>query len=79
MKYIPALADVAVGDAVVTSGLDQIFPKGLMVGHVSRVQTGTALLKEVWVAPSARFDRLEEVLVLPKPAEAPSSFPSTVQ
>ncbi len=78
LKYIPALADVVVGDAVVTSGLDQIFPKGLMVGHVSRVQAGTALLKEVWVTPSARFDQLEEVLVLPKLDETPS-FPSTVQ
>jgi rod shape-determining protein MreC len=64
MRFVPSIADVVVGDAVITSGLDQIYPKGLLVGHVSRVLQGSGLLKEVFVAPSARFDRLEEVLLI---------------
>ena len=55
---------IAEGDVVVTSGADGIYPKGLVVGRVSYVGKGAALFHEVRVQPSARFDRLEEVLVV---------------
>lgn len=64
MKYVPALADVAPGDVVVTSGLDRIYPKGLMVGRVRSVSRGTGLFKDILVTPSAGFDRLELVMVV---------------
>jgi rod shape-determining protein MreC len=63
MKYVPEMADVVVGDVVVTSGQDRIYPKGLVVGRVHFVSPGS-LFKEVLVEPSARFDQLEEVLVV---------------
>lgn len=69
MKYVSDRADVAVGDVVVTSGFDRIYPKGLVVGRVSYVGQGSALLKEIRVEPSARFDRLEEVLVVLRPPQ----------
>jgi rod shape-determining protein MreC len=68
MRFVPALADVKVGDTVVTSGLDQIYPKGLTVGVVSRVLPATGLVKDVFVAPSARFHEMEEVLLVRVPA-----------
>jgi rod shape-determining protein MreC len=64
LKYVSERADVVVGDVVVTSGLDRIFPKGLVIGRVRFVGEVTGLFREVRVEPSARFDRLEEVLVL---------------
>lgn len=64
LKYVPTLADVVVGDVVVTSGLDRMFPKGLMVGRVRSVTQGGGLFKEILVTPSARFERLEEVMVV---------------
>jgi rod shape-determining protein MreC len=64
LKYVSERSDVVVGDVVVTSGLDRIFPRGLMVGRVRAVTTGTGLFKEILVAPSARFERLEEVMVV---------------
>lgn len=69
MRYVPARADVQVGDVVVTSGLDRVFPKGLAVGRVRAVGAGSGLFKDVRVEPSARFDTLEEVLVVLAPAE----------
>jgi rod shape-determining protein MreC len=69
MKYVPALADVVPGDLVVTSGFDQVFPRGLVVGRVRSVAAGTGLFKEIVVTPAARLDELEEVLVILKPAE----------
>jgi rod shape-determining protein MreC len=71
MKYVPELADVKVGDEVVTSGLDRIYPKGLFVGRVSSVGRGVGLFKEILVTPSARFDRIEEVLVVVSSREKP--------
>jgi rod shape-determining protein MreC len=70
MLFVPALADVKVGDTVVTSGLDQIYPKGLTVGVVSRVLPATGLVKDVFVAPSARVHQMEEVLLVRVPPES---------
>lgn len=64
LKYVPLTADVVVGDVVVTSGLDRIFPAGLMVGRISSVARGAGLFKEVTVSPSAGFGAIEQVLVL---------------
>jgi rod shape-determining protein MreC len=71
MKYVPVLADIAVGDVVVTSGLDQIYPKGLVVGRVRSVGKGSGLFKEVAVQPSADFEQIEEVMVATSPPTAP--------
>ena len=57
-------ADTAGSDiVVVTSGLDQIYPRGLVVGRVRSVGTGSGLFKEVAVQPSANFEKIEEVMV----------------
>jgi rod shape-determining protein MreC len=64
MRYVPLTADVAVGDVVVTSGEDQLFPRGLLVGHVSKVGRATGLFRDITVTPSAGFERLEEVMVV---------------
>jgi rod shape-determining protein MreC len=64
MKFVPMLADVVEGDVVVTSGLDRLFPPGLVVGRVRSVVRGSGLFKDVRVTASADFNRLEEVLVV---------------
>jgi rod shape-determining protein MreC len=64
MKYVPAQAEIEVGDVVVTSGLDRIYPPGLVVGRVRSVLPRPGLFREVEVTPSARFDEIEEALVL---------------
>ena len=75
LHYVSRAADVAVGDKIVTSGLDRIFPKGLPVGEVMEiVDTPWEFFKDVRVKASADFSKLEEVLVLLK--EDPLSSPS---
>lgn len=76
MKYVSAVSDIAVGDSVVTSGFDQVYPRGLLVGRVSYVGPSTGLFKEVRVTPSTRFDSLEEVMILQPPAALPTNFES---
>lgn len=63
MKYVPSLAAVTPGEVVVTSGLDQLFEKGLVVGTVLRVVEPVGLFKDVWVRPSASPAFAEQVFV----------------
>ena len=55
---------VAPGDVIVTSGGDQIFPKGITVGTVMKVSPGADLFLNIRVKPTASLSRLEEVLVI---------------
>jgi rod shape-determining protein MreC len=55
---------VAQGERVLTSGGDQIFPKGLPVGTVTNVSIGKELFLNINVKPTADLSKLEEVLVL---------------
>jgi rod shape-determining protein MreC len=75
-KYVLRKHDIVVGDRVVSSGLDNIFPKGLGVGHVSEViKRNSGIFQEVTVVPFVDFEKLEEVLVIMNPGE-PSKFVS---
>ncbi|HVB82484.1 MAG TPA: rod shape-determining protein MreC [Candidatus Binataceae bacterium] len=76
MKFVDRSEDVKNGDTIITSGLDGIFPRGLLVGEVTAVtRKGPGLFLTVNVAPAADFRRLEQVLVVtqrisqPPPAE----------
>jgi len=63
MKYIPTDETVNVGEHVVTSGMDRIFPRDLPVGVVAEIKTGRPF-QHVRVRPAANLQRLEEVIVL---------------
>lgn len=66
-EFVLRREDVAIGDRVVTSGMGGVFPKGLVVGHVtahSRDQFN--LFQTIEVTPAVDFSHLEEVLVLPR-------------
>ena len=57
--------DVRVGDTVVTSGFDGVYPKGLRLGWVSDVTKPEAeIFQEITVTPYVDFEKLEEVLVV---------------
>jgi len=57
------------GERVLTSGGDRIFPKGLLVGTVTRVSPGPELFLNIRVRPAADLGRLEEVLVITQEQE----------
>ena len=61
---IPSLADVAPGDAVLTAGIDGIYPKGIPVGTVVKAEKGQDLFKSIVVKPAVDFGSIEEVIVL---------------
>jgi rod shape-determining protein MreC len=63
MKYVANDDTVNVGDRVVTSGMDRIFPRDLPVGTVTHIKPGTPF-KQIRLRPAANLERLEEVIVL---------------
>jgi rod shape-determining protein MreC len=66
LEKVMADEQVQPGDRVLTSGGDQIFPKGLPVGTVVKSIPGSDLFLNIKVKPSANLSKLEEVLVITK-------------
>jgi len=70
MDYVSEVADVRVGDLVVTSGIDGIYPKGYVIGQVESVEKSGTAYKTITVKPAVDFTSLEEVLVVLTPTPA---------
>jgi rod shape-determining protein MreC len=68
MEYVSEVSDIVVGDVVVTSGIDGIYPKGFVVGRVDSVEKSGVAYKQIIVKPAVDFQSLEEVLVILTPA-----------
>lgn len=64
MEYVSEVADVVVGDLVVTSGIDGIYPKGYAIGRVETVERAGGAYKRIVVKPAVDFSSIEEVLVV---------------
>ena len=76
MEYVSSVADVKVGDQVVTSGIDGIYPKGFVVGQIESIERGAGVYGAIVIRPAADFGSIEEVLVVlapPAAAEEPST------
>jgi rod shape-determining protein MreC len=65
IKYVQKNEEVQVGDRIITSGLGGIFPKGLMVGTVTKVdRKRPGIFQYIEVTPTVDLLKLEEVLLL---------------
>lgn len=73
-EYVLQKEDVQVGDAVITSGLDRVYPKGLPVGEVIEAsRPATETFQVIAIRPVVDFERLEEVLVVLDQGPSPES------
>lgn len=69
MRYVSKLnaAEIQIGDMVVTSGLDSIYPSDLAIGRVKEIQlpeySSSAI---ILLEPSLNFSRLEYLFVIQK-------------
>jgi rod shape-determining protein MreC len=76
MKYVERSQDVRPGDVIITSGLDGIFPRGLLIGTIKGVSgEGPGMFLNVTIAPAVDFRGLEQVLVITQMPEQPASSP----
>jgi len=73
LEYVSEASDVVVGDLVVTSGIDGIYPKGFTIGQVESVEKNGPAYRRITVKPAVKFSSLETVLVVltPTPVNQP--------
>ena len=71
LEYVPGTADLKVGDRVVTSGMDGIYPKGFAIGQIESIERSAGDFTNVLVRPAVNLSALETVLVVTSPPEAP--------
>jgi rod shape-determining protein MreC len=73
MKYVTGSTDVAIGQAVFTTGQDGIFPAGLKIGEIVNLVSGSATTPhQIEIQPAARLGSMQEVgVLLYEPPEKP--------
>jgi len=65
LEYLHRSEEIEPGDLVLASGLDGVYPKGVLIGTVLKTETkDPELFQRVEVKPSVDFRRLEDVMVL---------------
>jgi rod shape-determining protein MreC len=70
LNYALKKDDIQVGDIVVSSGIDGVFPKGLRIGSVMKVvRKNSGIFQEVSIMPFVDFEKIEEVLVVLSPRQ----------
>ena len=67
LDHVPSTADIQVGDRVVTSGIEGIYPKGFVIGQIESLKRQTGEFTDVVVRPAVEFSALESVLVVLTP------------
>ncbi len=70
LSYLPKEADIKVGDVIVSSGMGQVIPKGLVIGRVAKVVRSEVMgSTKALVRPSIRIDSIEQVFLI-KPGQS---------
>ena len=65
MKYVTRTDPIVLRDIVITSGLGNIYPKGIKIGKVSRIERESyGITQYVEIKPMVDFQSLEEVVIL---------------
>lgn len=66
MRDIPYYSKVPEGEQVVTSGISEYYPKGIVVGQIKQIfhEESNSLLLSATVEPAVDFNKLEEVFVI---------------
>ena len=65
MKYVNRTEPVLLNDLVITSGIGNIYPKGIVIGNITKIERESyGTTQKIEITPTVDFSRLEEVVVL---------------
>jgi len=65
MRYLPEKSDINIGDVIVTSGLNEAYPKGLLIGTVVDIgKEFSGLSRYAIIKPAVNLSNIEEVLII---------------
>src|SRR4030095_7613776 len=67
LDHVPGTADIKIGDRVVTSGIEGIYPKGFEIGQIESIDRRSGEFSAVIIRPAVEFSSLEAVLVVLTP------------
>jgi rod shape-determining protein MreC len=67
MNYVSGTADVMVGDVLVTSGIEGIYPKGFVIGQIESIERSAGEFSSIAIRSAVDFSSLETVLVVLTP------------
>ncbi|HYM25537.1 MAG TPA: rod shape-determining protein MreC [Vicinamibacterales bacterium] len=70
LENVSEASDVQIGDSVVTSGIEGIYPKGFVIGKVESIEKNGPAYKRITVRPAVDFSALEDVLIVLTPTPA---------
>jgi rod shape-determining protein MreC len=79
LDYVPLSVDVRPGDAVLTAGIDGVYPRGIPIGTVVSVEAGGQLFHKIRLAPAVDLGALDQVYLLehaPPPPELVRAAPN---
>ena len=75
LDHVPGTAEIKVGDRVVTSGIEGIYPKGFAIGQIESFERRAGEFTAVMIRPAVEFSNLEVVLVVVTPAQTEGARP----
>lgn len=65
LKYVIRTEQIEIGDEIITAGLGNIYPKGIKIGSISKInKEDYGITQGVDINPAVDFHKLEEVVVL---------------
>jgi rod shape-determining protein MreC len=72
--HVPGTADIKVGDRVVTSGIEGIYPKGFEIGQIESIERRAGEFSAIIIRPAVEFSSVEAVLVVLTPPATGSNL-----
>jgi rod shape-determining protein MreC len=73
LDHVPGTADIKIGDRVVTSGIEGIYPKGFEIGQIETIERRSGEFSAVIIRPAVEFSSIEAVLVVLTPPATETS------
>jgi len=65
LDFIPKNENVELGEKIITSGMDSIYPKGILIGKVENIDLSeNQLFQKISILPTVDFNKLETVFIL---------------
>lgn len=65
MDFISNIEKIEMGEKIITSGMDNVYPKGILIGKIEAINSSdNQLFQKIFIAPAVNFSKLEEVIVI---------------
>jgi rod shape-determining protein MreC len=65
MDFIPKTETLEIGDKIITSGMDNLYPKGILIGKIDKIDSSeNQIFQKINISPAIDFSKLEQVIIL---------------